>query len=47
MVGLELKHNDMVIKLHQCLVKMTSLCDSASKRNQGLLEAYFKAKSQW
>ena len=44
MVGLELKPNDMVVKLRQCLVKMTSFCDSASKCIQGLLEAYSKTK---
>ena len=28
----------------QCLVKVTSSCDIASQRIQGLLEAYFKMK---
>ena len=39
----------MVVKSRQYLVKVTSSCDIASRRIQGLLEAYFhfKRKSQW
>ena len=40
-----LKLSHMVVKLRQCLVKMTSLCDIASQCIQGLLEVYFKMKA--
>ena len=44
LVVLDLTH--MVVKWCQCLVKVTSSCDIASLHIQGLLESYFKIKSQ-
>ena len=42
LVVLELTHS--VVKRRHCCVKVTSSCEIASERIQGLLEAYFKIK---
>ena len=45
LVVLELTH--MVIKWRHVYAKVTSPCEIASQRIQGLLEAYFKIEKQW
>ena len=37
----------VVLELEHMVIKVMSLCDIASPRIQGLLDAYFKIKSQW
>ena len=40
-------HGRQVMSLTHCYVKVTSSCEIASERIQGLLEAYFKIKKKW